>query len=285
MKSILIILLTIFSFLLYGQTEKNKTLYDFPIPKTIEKCFEMLDKTLSKDEILLIKTLSEDSIYYHEEFQYGTDFFHAWKIYEGSRLTKYFNEKGLFSPNDIYETILISYHRYLNKEVINLEQQIEKYTIMHEKEALINSEKSIEEQNEKFLYKAIRACLSSFINKRKEFAEAGITNKFCHFTICIDGFPPKFYFEQAIENIKINYISLTNYQPYEKSLRKGLGVLTLSRVELNNNKLEVGLAYYNTKLLGNKNFNMVLLDSMTYIYEYSCEKQEWVLIDIKYGSH
>lgn len=33
------------------------------------------------DEIKLAKTLPEDSIYDISAFKYGTDFFHAWKLY------------------------------------------------------------------------------------------------------------------------------------------------------------------------------------------------------------
>ena len=108
--------------------------YDYAIPNSIEKCFELLDKTMPDNEIELIRILDEDSIYYHPEFKRGTDFFHAWKIYDGSELTEYFNNKGLFGSFEIYESILISYHRYLNNKEIKLEEQIEKYKIIQQKE-------------------------------------------------------------------------------------------------------------------------------------------------------
>lgn len=129
---ILIILLFMQATLLIGQNKED--IYELPIPKAIDKCFIILDKTMEDNEILLIKTLSEDSIYCHPEFMHGTDYFHAWKLYEGSRLTKYFNLKGLYDSQDIYETILISYHRYLNNKPINLEEQIKKHILKREKE-------------------------------------------------------------------------------------------------------------------------------------------------------
>lgn len=267
-----------------GQNKSNKDIYDYPIPKSIEKCFEILDKTLPQDEKLLVKTLPEDSIYFHKEFQYGADFFHAWKIYDGSKLTKYFNEKGLFNSNDIYETILISYHRYLNKKEINLEQQIAKYNAILEKEASVNFEKNFEEQNEKLLYKGIRVTLSEFIKKRKDFTASGVVKKFDNLIVCIDGFPPNFYFEPTIEGVKINYISLIDYQGNEKKLQKGMGVLLLTPIEINKNKLEINLAYFTVRLLEKKHFNMSYLDSMKSVYEYSCERQEWILMETKYGS-
>jgi hypothetical protein len=82
----------------------------------------------------LVKTLQEDSIYYNPTFQNGTDFFHAWKLYDGSRLTQYFNKLGLYDSHLIYNAILVSYHRYLNKDSIRLNEQIKEYQEIQKKE-------------------------------------------------------------------------------------------------------------------------------------------------------
>ena len=118
----------------FGQTKEKPNVHDLPIPKTLNECFALLDKTLPDDEIKLVKTLPEDSIYYNSAFKYGTDFFHAWKIYNGSRLTEYFNKLGLYGSHPIYNTILISYHRYLNNDSIKLDEQIKKYQVIQQKE-------------------------------------------------------------------------------------------------------------------------------------------------------
>jgi hypothetical protein len=112
---------------LLGQERKAKDIYKMPIPKNLEQCFQLLGETLSQKELDVIRTLPETSIHDHKEFVYGADFFHAWKIYDGSRLTDYFNKRGLVGSEEIYETILVSYHRYLNKLPIDLEGQIKKY--------------------------------------------------------------------------------------------------------------------------------------------------------------
>jgi hypothetical protein len=122
--------LTIFGFLISILTfsqNNEKDVYDLPIPRNLESCFPILDKTLSESEHIVVKTFPEDSIYFNKEFKLGADFFHAWKLYDGSRLTKYFNKKGLLGSHEIYECILVSYHRYLNKIPIDFEGQIEKY--------------------------------------------------------------------------------------------------------------------------------------------------------------
>ena len=126
MRYILIIIGFLISSISFGQTEK-KDVYDLPIPKDLESCFELLDETLTDNELKVVKDYPEDSIYFHKEFQYGADFFHAWKLYDGSRLTKYFNKMGLVGSHEIYVTILISYHRHLNSIPIDLEGQIDKY--------------------------------------------------------------------------------------------------------------------------------------------------------------
>jgi hypothetical protein len=133
MRYILLITGLLVTIMSFAQTEK-KDVYDLPIPKDLESCFDILDKTLTDIELEVVKTYPEDSIYFHEEFQPGADFFHAWKLYDGSRLTKYFNKKGLVGSHEIYETILISYHRYLNNKPIDLEGLISKYKAIQEEE-------------------------------------------------------------------------------------------------------------------------------------------------------
>jgi hypothetical protein len=134
MKQLLTATILFLQFIAFGQNKTKPDVYDFPIPKTLEECFVLLDKTMPDDEIQLVKTLQEDSIYYNPAFQARADFFHAWKIYNGSSLTNYFNQKGLQGSFEIYETILISYHRYLNNEAIRLDEQIKKYQEQQQKD-------------------------------------------------------------------------------------------------------------------------------------------------------
>lgn len=120
----------------FGQSKEKPNIYSLSIPKNIQHCFFTLDKTMSTQEINLIKTVQEDSIYTSKELKDGTDFFHAWKLYEGSGLAKYFNNKGLRGSYEMYETILASYHRYLNGNEIDLENQIKR----HQAQQKANSE-------------------------------------------------------------------------------------------------------------------------------------------------
>ena len=155
----------------YGQTKKTDV-YDLPIPKSLDQCFKILGETLTENELLVIKDYPEDSIHSHNEFRYGADFFHAWKLYDGSRLTKYFNKKGLTGSNEIYETILISYHRYLNQLPIDLDGQIKKYQKKQEaeyKEYIIRTEK--DSINSIYIPKNIEDC---FLTLNKILSQSDI---------------------------------------------------------------------------------------------------------------
>lgn len=77
MKLLITATILLLHLLTFGQTKSKPDVYDFPIPKTLEECFKLLDTTLPDDEIHLAKILQEDSIYYNPAFQYRADFFHA----------------------------------------------------------------------------------------------------------------------------------------------------------------------------------------------------------------
>lgn len=126
MRSLLLSIIFFLSFSCWGEV-KSADVYNLPIPRNLDQCFKILGKTLNEEETFVIKTYQEDSIYYHKDFKYGASFFHAWKLYDGSILTKYFNNKGLVGSHEIYNVILISYHRYLNQITIDLDGQIKKY--------------------------------------------------------------------------------------------------------------------------------------------------------------
>ena len=180
MKSLFLFIITSFHILTFGQ-KSQKDIYDIGIPNKLEKCFPILMETLTENEINIIKTFPEDSIYFSKEFKNGTDFFHAWKIYDGSRLTKYFNKKGLYDSHEIYETILISYHRFLNNKPINLEQQIEKYKLKnrHENEEYLKRTKQ-DSINGIYIPKDIKDCfvtLDSLLSKENIKSIKELPNK------------------------------------------------------------------------------------------------------------
>lgn len=125
-KNIIIILLSLHSLL---SSAYGKDLDDYPIPRNINGCIKLLDKTMSADDKELVKTLPEDSICKHEKFcNKDADFYETWLMTDStSKLEKYFVKKEIYKYYQMYETILVSYHRYLNNLKINLKEQKEKY--------------------------------------------------------------------------------------------------------------------------------------------------------------
>lgn len=98
------------------------------IPKNLEDCFKTLDRIYEDSIKLEIAKLSED------EYSSGNHLFgigiwmrNNWQLWVGSRLSKYFNQIGIYHPDDMSGIIMDSYHRYLRKEEIHLEEQVKYY--------------------------------------------------------------------------------------------------------------------------------------------------------------
>lgn len=162
-----VILMLLASIPVFGQMDKS--VHDYRIPANLKKCYTLLDKTLSKEEIEVVKSFPEDSIYFHDEFKHGTDFFHAWKLYDGSRLTRFFNRKGLSGSHEIYVTILTSYHRYLNGEEIRLEEQVDKHQAIQKENYRIFVEKTKKDTiNGHYIPENVEDCLLTLNKILKE---------------------------------------------------------------------------------------------------------------------
>ena len=96
------------------------------IPKDLDDCFAELKKMLSKEEVEKMKNGREDdmSLYHHG---LGTWLRNNWGLWSGSRLSKWFNEKGIRHPNNMSGIILVSFWRHLDNKPIKLDEQVELY--------------------------------------------------------------------------------------------------------------------------------------------------------------
>jgi len=96
------------------------------VPKDLDDCFAQLKKILSKDLIEKMKTgPEEDMIDYHHGL--GTWLRNNWGLWKGSRLSKWFNARGIKHPDDMSGIILDSFWRHLNNKPINLDEQVKYY--------------------------------------------------------------------------------------------------------------------------------------------------------------
>ncbi len=81
---------------------------------------------MKKKTIEVLKNTPEDSlIMYHHGL--GTWIRNNLGLWEYADLTRYFTGIGIFHPDDMSGIIIVSYHRYLNHENIELKKQILKY--------------------------------------------------------------------------------------------------------------------------------------------------------------
>jgi hypothetical protein len=93
------------------------------IPKNLSDCFVELDKMLHPSFINQFKTSeAKETIKYHHTL--GMWIRNNWGLWKGDTLARWFNNKGIFHPDDMSGIILDSYWRSLNKRPIDLENQI-----------------------------------------------------------------------------------------------------------------------------------------------------------------
>lgn len=130
----------------------------------------------------------------------------------------------------------------------------------------------------------IASSVNSYIEWRKSLFKEEISNQdTCHYYFCIDGFPYNFnYINESKINKNITFLSFYNKLPIKKELKKGIGVVFLG-MEIIDNQLILTLTSRNVRLTKNGHLNMSLTIWKKYIYEYSCNKQKWILIEEKYG--
>lgn len=103
------------------------TLRGVYIPKDIDDCFKELNLMLSDSTRLMIMGWSEDEASSNLHFGLGMWLRNNWGLWRGSRLSKYFNDMGIYHGDDMSGIILDSYHRYLYNNDIKLEDQVKDY--------------------------------------------------------------------------------------------------------------------------------------------------------------
>lgn len=101
--------------------KKQNSIY---IPEDIYDAMKELDKRTTEDFKTQIKGWKEQEAIYKSQATLGLILRHDWKLWNGSRLSYYFNQKSITNANDMTDIIIRSYHRYLNGKPLDLEKQI-----------------------------------------------------------------------------------------------------------------------------------------------------------------
>lgn len=128
--------------------------------------------------------------------------------------------------------------------------------------------------------KMIQNALFTVLKIEKEYINSGFTNRKNNdeFYIWIDHFPAGFELTQEIldMNLKLKFVS--EYGLTKKQRSKGINGIGFSGVKIYGNKVKFYFNSRNIFLKKNKLYMGINGDGYSFEYEYSCEKQEWVLI-------
>jgi hypothetical protein len=114
------------------------------IPKDIDDAIIQLDFMISDSAKAKFKDYNENEFSVMCHLTLGRHIRNDWQLWNGSRLTKYFNGYGIYNAEDMSWIIIKCYLRHLQMKEINLNQQIQE-CVNYKKEAQIkeNEKKKI----------------------------------------------------------------------------------------------------------------------------------------------
>ena len=95
------------------------------IPKDLVNAFEELNRLIEPQAKATFKAATEDEVVHKLFFSLGRWISQKWGFYEGSRLSHYLKTLGVTHPEDMSQVVIVSYHRYLLKNPLDIKAQIE----------------------------------------------------------------------------------------------------------------------------------------------------------------
>ena len=144
----------------YQKRIKQDYIFGVYIPADLTDAFIQLNKLIEGKTQNLFKNLAEDEAAHKLHFGFGRWMIHNWGFYEGSRMSVFLNNLGLYNPDDMAHFLMITYHRNLNKEKLNVKQLIESIA-----EARLKHENKLKLQGE-IIHEEVRKVDPATINKK-----------------------------------------------------------------------------------------------------------------------
>lgn len=95
------------------------------IPKDLADAFNRLNQLISPESMKKFKGMSEKDATHKLHFSLGRWLIYNWGFYEGSRLSHYLKGLGLSHPDDMARFIIITYHRQLNRQSLEVKPLLE----------------------------------------------------------------------------------------------------------------------------------------------------------------
>ncbi len=131
----------------FRPTEDDSSADGFYVPKDLEDCHNELDRGLSgaakrllaADPDKLTKLQRRVLFFSLGHLSLGMWMRNNWELWRGGSLAKYFNELGIYHPDDMSDIIMNSYVAKLRGEKYDLEEEIIKYQKYWEQEREPNS--------------------------------------------------------------------------------------------------------------------------------------------------
>lgn len=123
----------------YQKRIKKERLFGVYIPKDLGDAFGQLNGLTSQSSKQVFKNAPEKMAVKKLHFSLGRWIIHNWGFYEGSRLSHHIKQLGVTHPDQQAKLIIRSYHRYLNKQPLEVEQQVA--TILAAQEAEMKKRK------------------------------------------------------------------------------------------------------------------------------------------------
>lgn len=108
----------------YAERIKQTHLFDVYIPADLEDAIRELERLTPEASLLSYKNAPEDVVVRKLFFGLGRWIIYNWGFYEGSRLSHFLRESGIYDPDDMARVIMISFHRKLNARPIDFEGQV-----------------------------------------------------------------------------------------------------------------------------------------------------------------
>jgi len=115
-----------------GQTEIDGVY----IPMDLDDAIAELRRLSAPQDLEKFKTAPEDAVRTKLHFGLGKWIILNWGFYEGSRLSHWLKEAGLEHPDDMARVIIVCFHRSLNGQDLRLQDEVDYYKTLREKERL-----------------------------------------------------------------------------------------------------------------------------------------------------
>lgn len=94
------------------------------IPENLEDAFRELEAKTPEASLKSYREAPEDKVVDKLYYSLGRWIVYNWGFYEGSRMSHYLRQKGVYHPEDAARVIMRSWHRHLNEKPIDLDSQI-----------------------------------------------------------------------------------------------------------------------------------------------------------------